>query len=65
MDVPWVVFPSEDRVSICGAINHWEGVEKEATDRNLTSNSHFWKACYEPGTVLRTRGCKDGQIQSR
>lgn len=42
MDVPRVVFPSEDELSKCGAINQdWEGVEKEAMDRNLVSNSHF------------------------
>lgn len=57
MDVPQIVFPSEDRVCICGAIKQdWEGVGKEAIDRNPASNSHFWRACCEPGTVLRPEG---------
>lgn len=52
MGIPWAVFPSEDPVSIGGAIN-WMGVEKEAIFGELALSQAL---CWE-------LGIEDGQIQ--
>lgn len=49
-DVSWLVFPSEDGVSMCGAVDQeWVGVEKEAMGSNPAL-----RACSEPSAVLGT-----------